>query len=105
MRRMVSLTTITFFKFKKNKPWAFTQMGLLHRKIQKTNGLFFLKLLGTGGGNGFSLRPDFSTYAILGVWESENAAYDFFEKNETISQNLSVVFEQLQTIMQNLSVF
>ena len=92
MRRMVSLTTITFFKFKKNKPWAFTQMGLLHRKIQKTNGLFFLKLLGTGGGNGFSLRPDFSTYAILGVWESENAASDFFEKNETINRYKSKAF-------------
>ena len=78
------LTTITFFKFKKNKPWAFTQMGLLHRKIRKTNGLFFLKLLGTGGGNGFSLRPDFGTYALLGVWESENSASEFFEKNETI---------------------
>ncbi len=83
---MVSLTTITFFKFQKNKPWAFAQMGILHRKIKKTNGLFFLKLMGTGGGNGFSLRPDFSTYAILGVWESENAASDFFENNETINR-------------------
>jgi len=83
---MVSLTTITFFKFQKNKPWAFAQMGFLHRKIKKTNGLFFLKLMGTGGGNGFSLRPDFSTYAILGVWESENAASDFFENNETINR-------------------
>ena len=83
---MVSLTTITFFKFQKNRPWAFAQMGLLQRKIKKTNGLFFLKLMGTGGGNGFSLRPDFSTYAILGVWESENAASDFFEKNKTINR-------------------
>ena len=82
---MVSLTTITFFKFQKNRPWAFAQMGLLQRKIKKTNGLFFLKLMGTGGGNGFSLRPDFSTYAILGVWESENAASHFFEKNKTIN--------------------
>ena len=88
----MSLTTITFFKFKKNKPWAFTQMGLLHRKIKKTNGLFFLKLLGTGGGNGFSLRPDFGTYALLGVWESENAASDFFEKNKTINRYKSKAF-------------
>ena len=86
MKLMVSLTTITFFKFQKNRPWAFAQMGLLQRKIKKTNGLFFLKLMGTGGGNGFSLRPDFSTYAILGVWESENAASDFFEKNKTINR-------------------
>ena len=89
---MVILTTITFFKFQKNRPWAFAQMGLLQRKIKKTKGLFFLKLLGTGGGNGFSLRPDFSTYAILGVWESENAASDFFEKNETINRYKSKAF-------------
>ena len=82
MLKMVGLTTITFFKFRKNKSWAFAQMGLLPRKLQKTEGLSFFKLMGTGGGNGFSLRPDFGTYAFLGVWESENAAAQFFEKNE-----------------------
>jgi heme-degrading monooxygenase HmoA len=89
---MVSLTTITFFKFQKNKPWAFAQMGLLQRKIKKTNGLFFLKLMGTGGGNGFSLRPDFGTYALLAVWESENAASNFFDKNEIINRYKSKAF-------------
>lgn len=89
---MVSLTTITFFKFQKNKPWAFAQMGLLQRKIKKTNGLFFLKLMGTGGGNGFSLQPDFGTYALLAVWESENAASNFFDKNEIINRYKSKAF-------------
>ena len=35
--------------------------------------------MGTGAGAGFSLFPDFSTYAFLGVWESEQAAQAFFE--------------------------
>ena len=92
MLKMVGLTTITFFKFRKNKSWAFAQMGLLPRKLQKTEGLSFFKLMGTGGGNGFSLRPDFGTYALLGVWESQNAASDFFEKNETINRYKSKAF-------------
>ena len=28
--------------------------------------------MGTGGGEGFSLKPDFSTYALLSVWESQH---------------------------------
>ena len=77
MLKMAGLTTITFFKFHKNKFWAFSQMALLPRKIKKIEGLRFFKLMGTGGGNGFSLKPDFSTYAFLGVWESEIAAENF----------------------------
>ena len=30
----------------------------------------FFKFLGTGGKEGFSLKPDFSTYAFLGVWDN-----------------------------------
>ena len=42
--------------------------------------------MGTGGGNGFSLKPDFSTYAFLGVWESEIAAENFFNNNDQINR-------------------
>ena len=38
---------------------------------------FFFKLMGTGGGNGFSLKPDFGTYAFLGVWESKLQLLNF----------------------------
>ena len=97
MLKMVGLTTITFFKFRKNKSWAFAQMGLLPRKLQKTEGLSFFKLMGTGGGNGFSLRPDFGTYAFFGVWDSENAAAQFFEKNEIFKRYYNKASE-LRTI-------
>ena len=86
MLKMAGLTTITFFKFHKNKFWAFSQMALLPRKIKKIEGLRFFKLMGTGGGNGFSLKPDFSTYAFLGVWESEIAADNFFNNNDQINR-------------------
>tara|TARA_B100000768_G_scaffold112828_1_gene104481 strand:- start:1927 stop:2592 length:666 start_codon:yes stop_codon:yes gene_type:complete len=75
------LVTISFFKYKKNKFWAFTQMSLAFDVLNKTAGLSFFKLLGTGSGKGFSLYPDFSTYAILCVWEKESFATAFIEKS------------------------
>jgi heme-degrading monooxygenase HmoA len=37
--------------------------------------------MGTGGRNGFSLWPDFGTYAFLGVWDSQKSADDFLKDN------------------------
>ena len=65
---MSSITTLTFFTFKKNKFWAFKQMGFVGFQLKNITGLQFFKFLGTGGGRGFSLMPDFSTYVFLGVW-------------------------------------
>lgn len=79
---MQGLTTITFFKFRTNKAWAFAQMGLVPSKLQQKEGLRFFKLMGTGGGNGFSLWPDFATYAFLGVWDNQQIADDFLSQNE-----------------------
>ena len=81
---MEGLTTITFFKFHKNKGWAFAQMGLIPSKLQQKSGLRFFKLMGTGGGNGFSLWPDFGTYAFLGVWDNQKSADDFLSSNDII---------------------
>lgn len=67
---MLAVTTLTLFTFKKNKFWAFKQMGIAASKLKSVEGLQFYKFLGTGGGNGFSLTPDFSTYAFLGVWDN-----------------------------------
>lgn len=79
---MEELTTITFFKFRKNKAWAFAQMGLLPSKIEQQKGLIFFKLMGTGGGNGFGLWPDFGTYAFLGVWDNQQSADNFLSRND-----------------------
>ena len=68
------VTTISFFKYRTNKFWAFKQMYLAFELLSKVPGLNFFKLLGTGAGAGFSLYPDFSTYAILCVWEKESFA-------------------------------
>jgi hypothetical protein len=74
---METVTTVTFFSFTKNKFWAFKQMGLAPFRMNSVEGLQFFKFLGTGGGKGFSLWPDFSTYAFLGVWDDESAYVNF----------------------------
>jgi hypothetical protein len=80
---MSQITTVTFFKVDgiSNKWWAFSQMQLGHRKLKGSNGLLFYKLLGSGAKNGFSATPNFGTYALFLVWENEDKAQSFFNKN------------------------
>ena len=80
---MSQITTVSFFKLSgfKRMWWAFTQMQLGISRLDQVNGLEFFKLMGSGSGNGFSILPNFSTYVLLCVWESEAHAVDFFEKN------------------------
>lgn len=78
---MENFTTLTFFHFDTHKFWAFKQMDKNIMGIRSVPGLTFFKLMGTGAGAGFSLFPDFSTYAFLGVWESEMAAEEFFNRH------------------------
>ena len=77
MRQVVYLH---FFSYSKHRFWAFTQMQRAHAGLQQCKGLQFYKMLGTGAGAGFSLRPDFSTYALLTVWDTEQCKEKAFDK-------------------------
>ena len=79
---MNRLTTISIFNLKSNRFWAFKQMAMSKEILKELNGLIFYKILGTGGGKGFSLWPDFSTYALLCVWEKEEYFENFRKKNK-----------------------
>jgi heme-degrading monooxygenase HmoA len=76
---MKNFTTLSLFNFDTHKFWAFKQMGVAPLLLGKIDGLLFSKLMGTGSGAGFSLFPDFSTYAFLAVWESEEKSEQFFK--------------------------
>ena len=78
------ITQLYLFSFNRNKLWAFKQMGIGYNQLNGTPHLSFFRLLGTGGGAGFSLRPDFSTYAFLGVWKNAAAARRFKEEHPFI---------------------
>ena len=76
------ITTISFINYRKNKFWAFKQMAESHKYFVKNSNIIFYKLLGTGAGEGFSLVPDFSTYAVLAVWNDYEHAKKFIEKSD-----------------------
>ncbi len=79
------VTTVSFFHVAKSRQfWAFRQMGLARNLLKNTAGLIFHKLLGSGSGNGFSIVPDFSTYAFVGVWEDEGYARHFHANSSFI---------------------
>lgn len=67
--------TISFFKYKGLKKvwWAFAQMGRLPRLLQKVEGLSFVKMLGSGGKQGFGIFPNFGLYGLLCVWKDEQS--------------------------------
>ncbi|MEM1003468.1 MAG: hypothetical protein AAGH46_12545 [Bacteroidota bacterium] len=73
---MAQTTVISFFKYKgrKNKWQALGRMGRPPIADQDVEGLSFWKPLGIGSGNGFSIWPDFSMFALLTVFDSEEQA-------------------------------
>lgn len=72
------IATMTFFHFPGRAVlWMLSQMQRAQAPLRKVPGLRFFRLLGSGGENGFSARPDWNTYAIFAVWEDEAAADRF----------------------------
>ena len=73
------IVTVTFFRYAGLREcwWAFRQMGLAGEVLAGVEGLEFAKMLGSGSGNGFSLRPNFGVYGLLGVWSREADARRF----------------------------
>ena len=84
--KALQITQLYFFHLNQNKFWAFKQMGVAYSALNKIPGLVFARLLGTGAGAGFSLFPDFSTYAVLLVWESQADADDFKNNSSFLSR-------------------
>ena len=96
---MPAVTTLTLFTFKRNKFWAFKQMGIAAGKLKSVEGLQFSKFLGTGGGNGFSLTPDFSTYAFLGVWNDRSQYNDCMNEHPVFLQYKEKASSQRELVL------
>ncbi len=56
-------------------------MGRSKYLLRGIEGLRFSKMFGSGGGNGFSIKPNLGVYSLLGSWESETAARNFFREH------------------------
>ncbi|WP_299525135.1 hypothetical protein [Winogradskyella sp.] len=76
---MPQTVIISIFKYQgARKKWkALGRMGRSPLIKASIPGLTFWKALGSGSGNGFSIWPDFSTFGLLTVFNSEIEAKDF----------------------------
>jgi spheroidene monooxygenase len=81
------ITTLSIFKYTSfsAKVWAFGMMQFAHSSLSKAKGCTFYKLLGSGKEN-FNPFPDWSVYAVLQVWNSEEEAKDFIHKSSLFQQ-------------------
>ena len=103
---MSQITTSTFFKVETsaNKWWAFKQMQLGLIQLKNVSGLSFYKILGSGAKNGFSAIPNFGTYVLLCVWESENQAETFFAENNFFKEYQERSSEHMTVYMHSAEV-
>ena len=76
---------------------CFYQNGKTTNFFRENKWINFFKPLGTGSGNGFSIKPDFSTFGFIAVFDTEQQAKNFtsstaIERYKQTALNFSVVF-------------
>jgi len=77
------IVTLSLFRFSgaANRWWALGMMGKSTSLFRDIPGMSFFKMLGSGGGSGFAIYPNFGVYACLAVWENEAAATTAMEQH------------------------
>jgi hypothetical protein len=96
---MGQITTLTIFKFSgwANKFFALKSMARFVPACKGTEGLEFIKLMGSGGGDGFSVWPDLGQYTLMCVWKDESSANKFFSQSPIFKEYLVHTYKH-QTI-------
>lgn len=81
-------TSISFFRFDTaaTKLWAFGQMQFARGPLNRTAGVSFCKLMGSGTGESFDPRPNFGVYAVLLVWPTREAAASGIASNPVLAR-------------------
>lgn len=101
---MSQITTLSFFKFNgiSAKLWAFGMMQFAHAPLSRITGLETYKLMGSGKSS-FNPLPDWTTYAILQVWQNESAADEFFENSSLMLRYKKWSSRQWTIFMKNIT--
>jgi hypothetical protein len=88
---MDQITTFTILRLSgwKNKMFALQSMARFVPACKGVKGLEFIKLMGSGSGDGFSVWPDLGQYALMCVWKDESSAVDFFSQSPIFSEYLT----------------
>lgn len=73
-------TVMTIWQFpREQRRWAFYQMRDGTKRLAAVEGMRFGKLMGSGAGAGFSIRPNWNVYAMFTVFASREAFARFTE--------------------------
>lgn len=93
------LACFTFFSYKgKNRKWGFSQMFKARPDLDKVDTLKFYKLVGLGGGTGYSLKTNFDSFGIFTVWDDPSHADRFF-KSSIFGEFLQRSYEHFTILM------
>ena len=57
-----------------------------NKSLINFDGLKFIKLLGTGSKDGFSVIPDFSSYVMITSWENDDFRKKFVDENKLFQE-------------------
>ena len=57
-----------------------------NKKLFNHDGLKFIKLLGTGSKDGFSIIPDLTSYVMISAWENDALRKNFTHKNKSFKE-------------------
>ena len=83
--------------------WGLAQMGIMPRRLIKIKNLVFFKVLGTGGGMGYSAAPGFKKYALLTLWSSMEEAEEFYHHSPILKSYRKRNPEELSLFMRPIS--
>lgn len=73
---MIQTVSLSLFRFRsiRARLWVLAQMGAARLSLSRMRDVSFWKLCGSGTGEGFTPVPNTQVWAILAVWDSEEAA-------------------------------
>jgi spheroidene monooxygenase len=85
--RLISVATLSVFRFSSpaSRLWVIGQMALARSRHLWT-GARFVKLCGSGTGEGFTPKPNWSVWAIFAVWPDLARARDHIATHKVITR-------------------
>ena len=73
-----------------------------HKLLLDIEGMKFYKLMGSGSGLGFNFNPDWSVYALLQIWDSEDLFKAYHESGQLVSQYQDHTSEMITILMKSI---
>jgi len=67
-----------------------------NKSVINFDGLKFVKLLGTGSKDGFSVIPDFSSYVMITSWENDDFRKKFIDENKLFQEIINKSSKQIE---------